>query len=242
MSGGILSLCERMYRGVSKSLFPDVCPACRATLRSFPDDVCQGCRLRLQPVSGPRCSACGGAVDGILEICGECLQGGGRTWDHAVAAFPYGGYIRELIHRFKYSGGTALTPFFARSMVQDWRAHGTGIPDMIVPIPLNWRRQICRGYNQSELLALEIAHQLGTQVARLLRRPHGNRKQAMLDITQRRANVKKVFTARRGADLGGAHILLVDDVLTTGATLNAATEQLRNAGATQISILTLARG
>lgn len=227
---------------VINGALPNACPACRGALRMSAHAVCQHCRRRLQEFPCPRCTMCGAAVDGILALCSDCLAGGGRHWDQAVTVFPYGGLIRELIHRFKYRGLTALTPFFAHRMAENWIRHGTGIPDMVVPIPLHWRRQVLRGYNQAELLAMHISHCLGLPMARVLRRPRAGRRQALLDGRQRHANVQRAFVIRRRADLAGTHILLVDDVLTTGATLNAATMQLREAGADTISILTLARG
>ena len=226
-------------------IFPPVCPACRAeppTEDTAASRLCHDCNHLLTPMPAPRCKACGGIIDGILDVCGECAANPCRSWDHAVSVYAYGGYVRHLIHRFKYRKATALAPGFATAMAENLANHGKDRPDAIVPVPMHWFRQIHRGYNQAEILARLIGKRTGIPVINPLKRRRNNVRQATLDLDTRRRNVKDVFSPKGKTNLKGYHIVLVDDVLTTGATLDAATAALKEAGAAYVEVLTLARG
>jgi ComF family protein len=150
--------------------------------------------------------------------------------------------VREAVHRLKYQGGTAMVPLLGSAMAEDWRRYGQGEPEVIVPVPLHWTRQWGRGYNQAELLARYVGGELGLPCERLLRRRRRTAQQAMLDRAARRGNVRGVFAQARGARAAGRHVLLVDDVMTTGATLGEAARVLGDAAVATVSVLTAARG
>ncbi len=234
---GPISILQRL-------LLPDLCPACLAHAVPEQATVCRNCEKDLREMPGPRCPACGGVIDSILEHCGECLEADARPWRNAVSVYAYGNNIRHLIHRYKYHNGTCLAPFFATRMTAAWEAYGgnTEEIDFVTAVPMHWLRQLLRGYNQAELLASIIARNLNRPLDTVLKRQHWSGQQALLDISRRRINVKNVFTVVREAKIAGSRILLVDDVFTTGATLTAAASTLLNAGAENICILTLARG
>jgi ComF family protein len=147
-----------------------------------------------------------------------------------------------VIHRFKYSGETFLAPMIAHEMAENWRNYGSDSVDVIVPVPLHWTKRLVRGYNQSELLAAIIARRLEVPTLEGLNRCRRTRQQAMLDFDQRQHNMKGVFNVRRGSAVAGKNVLLIDDVLTTGATLAAAAGAVKDAGADNIYVLTAARG
>ncbi|HET8550781.1 MAG TPA: ComF family protein [Bryobacteraceae bacterium] len=113
--------------------------------------------------------------------------------------------------------------------------------DAIVPMPLHWMRRWQRGFNQAELLARGLVRPLGAPVLKALARARATRPQAGLTRAQRRANVSGSFRLRERAGLSGAHVLLVDDVMTTGATLSAAASVLKHAGARRVTAATVAR-
>ncbi len=128
-----------------------------------------------------------------------------------------------------------LSEMLARALPRDERF------DVVVPVPLYWRRRWQRGFNQSELLAYPIARRCGVPVVRLLARSRSTRAQAGLSHSGRRGNVAGAFRLRRGRDVTGLRILLIDDVMTTGATAAACARVLKRGGARSVTLLTLAR-
>lgn len=143
------------------------------------------------------------------------------------------------MHLFKYGGVRTLSKPFGVCM-------SLALPreqafDAVVPAPLHWFRQWRRGYNQAELLAREVSRRTGVPLIRALRRRRATRTQAGLTGAKRRANVAGAFAVRQRAFVKGKRVLLVDDVLTTGATVNACAAALKRAGATYVAVLTLAR-
>lgn len=232
----------RIVTAAGRELMPALCPLCRAVPRPAGATLCGACRDALAALPAQRCTLCGGGQDGVLEVCSECLRFGERPWGHAVSAFPFRGAVREAVHRLKYQGGTAVVPFLGSAMAENWRQYGCSGPAVIVAVPLYWTRQWGRGYNQAELLARYVGAELGLPCERLLRRRRRTAQQAMLDMDARRRNVRGVFAAARRARTAGRRVLLVDDVMTTGATLGEAARTLGDAGVAAVSVLTAARG
>ena len=240
---GLRLLLRRLCGEGRELLVPNLCPACGVRLSAELGEPCAECLAGWRPHAEPRCPGCGGHLDNALKFCGECLRmEEARPWDLAVSAAPFAGGIRDQIHRFKYQGATALARPFGRRMREAWERFGGAPPDAVVPVPLHWWRELRRGYNQAELLAREIAAPWGVPVENLLRRRRWTRQQARLPFHARQKNLQGVCAPRGPEAAAGRHLLLVDDVMTTGATLAAATETLRRAGAQQISVLTIARG
>ncbi len=175
-------------------------------------------------------------------VCAAC-RSGLRGFDRAASFGLYEGSLRKLIHLYKYSGMKPLARTLAGCMER-------ALPidagfDAVVPVPLHWRKQWDRGFNQSELLARHIAQRRGIPVLNALRRKRATAVQAGLAIAGRRRNVAGAFLLRSGAKadpkLAGRKILLIDDVMTTGATASACASVLKRGGAKSVSLLTLAR-
>lgn len=206
-----------------------VCPSCLdAPSVLLPEYFCQRCRtpfLNARPLNS----------DGV---CGLCAAGLTR-YDAAYAYGDYDGALRDLIHLFKYQRMRALARplgrLLSRALPRDQ------VFDGIVPMPLHWRKLLIRGFNQSHLLAREVARRTGLPLAACLRRKRNARAQAGLSGKQRRANVAGAFFVPADRKLTGRRLLLIDDVFTTGATANAAAAVLKRAGAARVSVLTLAR-
>lgn len=170
--------------------------------------------------------------------CGLCRRGA-RGFDAAYSFAFYEDTLRELIHVFKYGRVQTLARPLGRLL---WLA----LPrdeafDVIVPMPLHWRKRWQRGFNQSELLARQIGKRAHLPVRTALRRVRYTGAQAGLTSAKRRLNVSGAFNAKASANLAGKRILLIDDVMTTGATAASAARALKRAGARHVTLLTLAR-
>ena len=174
-----------------------------------------------------------------LDSEGRCMlcRSGRRGFDEAFCYGAYEGTLRKLIHLFKYGGIRRLARPLGALL-------GDALPrdrqfDVVTAVPLHWRRRWQRGFNQSELLGKAIARTRGIPAVNVLRRRSATRAQAGLSNAQRRENVAGAFRARRRVN--GLRILLVDDVMTTGATAGACARALKQAGARSVSLLSLAR-
>jgi ComF family protein len=156
----------------------------------------------------------------------------------------YGGVLKECIHLFKYNERLRLSRILSELMVDFIKTNRQIIDDVdiIVPVPLSAGRLWQRGYNQSEILARALAKELGLSFSNALVKTKSTRPQSELKRDRRLNNVRGVFGIRRGARIAGKTILLVDDVLTTGSTLNECARILLESGAGRIRALTLARG
>lgn len=164
-------------------------------------------------------------------------RSGRRGFDEAFCYGAYEGTLRKLIHLFKYSGMRGLAQplgaLLADALPRDRQF------DLVTAVPLHWWRQWLRGFNQSELLSKAIARARGIPAKQVLRRGSATRAQAGLSNAQRRENVAGAFRARRR--VAGLRILLIDDVMTTGATAGACARALKKAGARSVAVLALAR-
>lgn len=160
-----------------------------------------------------------------------------RNFDNAYCYGAYEGVLRELIHLYKYAGmrplAAPLGELLGAALPRDERF------DVVVPVPLHWRRRWSRGFNQSELLARLTAKRCGVPMRAALRRMRATDAQAGLSNSRRRRNVAGAFRARES--LAGKRVLLVDDVMTTGATASACAAALKRAGARSVALLALAR-
>jgi ComF family protein len=164
-------------------------------------------------------------------------------FDRAFSPCVYEGVIKELIHAFKYQGKDYLGAVLSRLMVEFIEDYNVPVDllDLIIPIPLHKTRLREREFNQAGILSNHIAHQFNKKVAHgILRRLRNTQTQTELETEQRLLNVKDSFAVTKSQDIKGKKILLIDDVLTTGATSSEAAYALKNAGANIVFVLTLA--
>jgi ComF family protein len=210
------------------SLAP-VCPDCLAPPPVFvAEHFCELCRtpfLNASPLD----------ERGLCALC----RSGVTAFQAAYSYGAYEGRLRTLIHLFKYRGMTPLaapmSAWLARALPRDASF------DAIVPMPLHWWRFLRRGFNQSALLAAGLSRITGLPAVRALARVRATAPQASFTHAARRANVRGAFRVRLPRFVPGRRLLLLDDVLTTGATVNEAAAALRRAGAASVAVLTLAR-
>ena len=201
--------------------------------------VCAACWRSILPITPPICDRCGDPAARADTTCLNCSAGTSMV-TRARAIGEYEGTLREIIHAFKYSGRHSL----ARPLAERMRQRGLELlqdVDYVVPVPLHWRRQYHRGFNQ----AREIARHFGLPIVEALRRRRATRAQVELPADRRRANVAGAFAIRMGGirrpDIRGTKLLLIDDVSTTGATLESCAGVLRAFGASEVYALTAAR-
>lgn len=228
-------------------VFPDVCQAClRATAFAEDGYICSSCVKLLRPIQIPYCHRCGLPFEGEMEEAIECLNCHDMHFyfESARSATVANVLMIDLLHRFKYQGALWLEHLFERLFLDllsndpvrtEW--------DCIVPVPLHPVRERERGYNQSALLAKRVADGLEVPFyGKALKRIAPTPSQTMLDRKERVENVSNAFEVTDEAALKSQGVLLIDDMLTTGATSNACAKELRKAGARVVSVRTLARG
>jgi ComF family protein len=230
-------------------LFQPPCAACGGPVpRPLDGAVCDTCWSSLVTFSPPLCTRCAEPLPSwraatlAALLCPRCRRRP-RTIARAAAVGPFEGILRDVVHALKYGGRRSVGPPLGALM----RTAGRDVlanADLVVPVPLHRRREWSRGFNQASLLA----HVLGPPVANLLVRVRATPPQADLPAARRHGNVRGAFAlnlretaCRVPGGLAGITIVLVDDVATTGATLEACARVLVGAGATEIRALTAAR-
>jgi ComF family protein len=223
--------------------FPRHCAACGVAVRS--GWLCGNCLDSLIAVTPPRCEACSQPYSGALEsfVCSNCR---GRAFHFvcAVAVMQSRGVMRDLIHRFKYGGEVWLGgPLgdFLRQGLRDARLKDETF-DGVVPVPLHPLRRREREFNQAEVLGRELARGQRLEFCDSLERIRYTVTQTHFDRRRRMRNLRDAFKVRRNAAVRGKSLLLVDDVLTTGSTLDECARVLLAAGARTVHALTVARG
>ncbi|MBI5559716.1 MAG: ComF family protein [Deltaproteobacteria bacterium] len=221
-------------------LFPPLCPLCEAGIKE--DAFCAPCLSGSKRMDGPVCLLCGrpfASEAGIHHTCADCLKKN-PPFVKARSAFYYEGTLLSAIHRFKYGGNMAFLKPLSLLL-----SHAMTLlnerPDIIVPVPLHKERLKKRGFNQSLLLARELAKGLSVEVDCMnLKRTLNTLPQVDLKEKERVINVKGAFTVKDPSKFKGKRVLLVDDVFTTGATVRECAKVLKKAGA-EVFAVTLAR-
>ena len=257
---GLLSMrhvMQPLLAGLADAIFPARCLGCGRLFHRQPSEAAQGkgvvladhfcpsCSGQWTAVASPLCTRCGMAFtsrEGPDHWCGRCLNHPG-AYTRARAVGIYDGSLRIAIHALKFKGRTRLAGPLGRLLLEAYRRYWqAGEIDVIVPVPLHRNRFRKRGFNQAYLLIHSWELSVETVVVRdLLVRSRATAPQTGLDRQQRRNNIKNAFAVNRSGASTGKRVLLVDDVLTTGATVEACAAALLNDGALQVDVLTLAR-
>lgn len=230
-------------------IFPAPCRICGDVLTTaglLP--ICEECLAALTPLRGPYCTQCGRpfasevATDAAIPLCYACRRGV-YAFDHARSYGSYGDEMARAISLLKYERVTRLGNWFAARLEQRIRAEPEIFAaDVLVPVPLHPARRRERGYNQAELIARPLARKLGLPLrAYLLVRTKPRPPRLLLSRRERWESVRGAYEMRRGAQVDNIRVLLIDDVCTTGATLDSCARALKRAGAKSVTGLTVAR-
>jgi len=242
LAAALPSQVRRWGRAVIDGVLPPRCLNCGATVDAI-DALCGKCWAAMTFFAPPWCAVCGLPFPhpmGEGAICGACANRP-PSWDCARAVFRYDRHSRRLVLMLKHGDQTHLVGAFGRWML---RAGGEVLAgaDLAVPVPLHWTRLLGRRFNQAVLLARAIRGVGGPPVgADWLVRRRRTPSQGLMGPAARARNVRGAFALRRGRSVAGKRVVLIDDVLTTGATAEECARVLRRAGAASVGVLVLAR-
>lgn len=245
---GIADSCRRglgeLGKALGDTLLPRSCQGCGGTLETNERGLCVLCWRGLQEAigDGEYCPRCGSAVGAFTQAKGGCnrCRDFGPRYERLARVGLYRGPLAEMIRKLKFRRGTDSARLLGKLLLGAVQAVQWQMKfDLVSWVPLHWWRQWCRGYDQAELLARRLGDLSGSRSGRLLRRVRWTAPQTHLSRQRRRENVRGAFALRRGVEVRDKKILLVDDVLTTGATANEAAGVLRKAGA-QVAVAVVA--
>jgi ComF family protein len=225
-------------------LLPCPCLACERSIGTWRPQLglCVPCRGRLRPVGGA-CAQCGAPVvtpePPAGFRCGRCRRSP-PAFDRLAALFVYEPPLDAVVRGLKF----ARLPYLGRhvaALLAERHGESLAAADVVVPVPLHWRRRALRGYNQAAEIALPLARLLGLRPCHALRRRRATRPQADLPRAQRLSNPRGAFRVRRRASVAGRRVVLVDDIVTTTATVESAAAVLKRAGAAAVTVVALGR-
>lgn len=227
-------------------LYPRACAGCGRAPEEPGRGLCWNCRADLQMIAPPLCARCGNPVEGRIDheyICYHCDRQQPH-FDRARSAGRFDGLLRQLVLDYKYHRALWLERELIELLAVCADVHYRPAElDVVAPVPLYPARRRDRGFNQADLLAAALARRLGKPfAARGLARVRRTPTQTHLTASQRLHNVTGAFEAASDGRWQGRRVLLVDDVMTTGATVSECARALKEAGATTVMVVTLARG
>lgn len=221
--------------GLVRHLLPPRCLVCGSG-RQIEIGICQGCIARLRRVPEPVCTICGIPL-GTAGVCLSCRQDP-PPFNRLRGAYCFEGPLVDMIHAFKYGRTTVLKRSLARLMTEALDLAEAPC-DLVTGVPMHWTKVMQRGYNQSALLAREVARMIGRPLRLdVLRKEKTTLAQAGLDRKGREMNLRRAFAAHGVQD---AAVLVIDDVITTGATAHEVSRTLKAAGAAAVFFAGLGR-
>ncbi len=233
-----------LTKGLLQFLLPSQCHCCEKFLEEGQTGICSDCLSKIRWIEPPLCTLCGipfPSREIQSHLCGACLTRR-KYFTIARAVGCYEGPLREAIHRWKYEEKGYLTSFFGEKLAEGFHRHWDSPPfDLLIPVPLHSKRLSERGFNQALLLVKELSQRIRIPYSkRLLRKGVPTPPQIHLSGRERETGVRGSFHIQRENEIVGKTVLLVDDVYTTGATVNECSKVLLKAGAERVDVLTLA--
>lgn len=239
----MIKIFHKWFRSCLNLVYPLKCFVCDSVLsieEPVKQHICPDCFKKIKFITCSVCEKCGRPSNS--SICLQCNKNPKIFFDRVIPIAVYEDVLRELIHLFKYKKSDYLDKFLAGFLIEKiLESDDLKDVDFIVPVPMHWFDKFRRGYNQTELLACEISKSIGAPVLsdRLIKYKR-TVSQTTLSGKERVKNVKGAFKVKNSEILEGKKVLLIDDVFTTGATLNECSKMLRGAKVKHINALTLA--
>jgi ComF family protein len=236
----------KLYKAVVDMVFPRKCPLCHDIVIPKDKKVCPSCLSELLPIEEPCCKRCGKPIEiPEQEYCYDCIKSE-HHYERGFAIYVYEGKIKKSLLEFKFQGKQEYADFYIEQLI---RYAGDKLKklslDLILPVPLHPRKQRVRGFNQAQLLAQGIGAYLKTTVCcNLLIRTKYTTPQKKLDDKERLHNLEQAFSVSTPYldSLIGKRILLVDDIYTTGSTIEACTRTLLKVGCAKVFFITICIG
>ena len=230
-----------MFKRAVQLLFPLHCPVCDEIVTPSGEKICLKCLGRLKLLTPPWCVKCGKKLAGEGELCTDC-RGREHQFIRGRALYEYES-AAPSVYRFKYGGRREYAEFFGEQMAEYLGDYVRDVnPDALIPVPLHRRRKLQRGYNQAQLLAQAVGERLGVPVCTdLLVRSKNTRPLKYQNYEERQNNLKKAFNVARN-DVKLKKIILIDDIYTTGCTIDEAAKALEAVGVSEVYFVTLACG
>lgn len=222
-------------------IYPEKCVICDQILRKNENQICRKCSKRLQPIHGDICKKCGKPVKEGVQICYDCKRHS-HFYQWGIACYQYAD-IAKALYRIKYAGRQDIIPFFAHQMAREMIKDIKGLKaDYLIPVPMHKARERKRGYNQAFLLAQVLSEEWNIPVCKnVVQRKKRTVPMKYLTPHQRQINLKKAFIIGPN-DVKLKTIIIIDDIYTTGTTIDAISKVLIGAGASNIYFATLAIG
>lgn len=223
-------------------LFPTRCPVCDGIVKPFGEKICLNCLPKLHVVTPPWCMKCGKKIQGDGEFCSDCLCRR-HAFDRARTLYEYS-TVAPAIYRFKYKGRQEYAEFFGEEMGKYLGDFIREIsPDVLVPVPLHRKKLAQRGYNQAACLARALGKSLNLPVnENLVKRVRNTKPMKRLNPTERQNNLKKAFIIGGNDVKLYDRVILVDDIYTTGTTLDEIATLLKAGGVSEVYCVTLSCG
>ncbi len=238
-----VSIFKKGLEGILDLVYPRRCVICDGTVEVYDKMICPGCNKKLSFGRGPFCLKCGKLLlDEETEYCGDCEKKD-HEYEAGRSLFPYSEDVIKSLYRLKYSGRREYAEFYGRKLAERFREviNGWGV-EVIIPVPLHKSRLRERGYNQAALMAAHLGRCLGIKVEEnAVIRVRKTRPQKLLDASSRQSNIKNAFKIGQ-FDVKLKTVLLVDDIYTTGSTIDEVCRTLKQAGAGRVYFLTAAAG
>lgn len=227
-----------MFDFILDLIYPPRCIVCNNIFEFGTQKfLCDECKNLITPINSKRCEKCSRPVD-FGNLCGICARTHEKVFfDKNFSLFIYDDIISDLIHRFKFKNHPAIGKGLSKIMANEINLDLPQI-DYIIPVPIHKARKRDRGFNQSEILAKNLAQKFQIPLRTdLLKRIRNTKPQWLLDFHERKRNLIGAFSCK---NVSGKNIILLDDIFTTGTTINECSQMLKNAGANYILSLTLA--